>query len=437
MENKGLLIGALAVKLNRQTVRCALLSGVVIACSSTPDPAPPAQRAKPPLAVPAANVTEPVAPHADPRTGALAALAATLPGAPRSSLLLLGLHVEAVESYRALFSAEGVPKVDEGAGYVTLVIRVDEGGQATVSQRLPFVAVPRVPGGTVPAGGSSFRLIGEASYSEDLTPTAGFADDPPPFYASTELVSADHPAALRKEVSNAVGLQKATRAWGQTHAQTLLFATPLAMCTLQSDSEWTGGALAFRGWDQTELSSLAGAKLDPRATAYVPDDSLKAFARAALAAREEEPAGEIDLDAKVDLFFREIHFRRDTSVCLGRAEGATVLMGSIVLPGNSARTYAWVHPLGPAPSTLAWPEEPIDFGLVRASFADARDAFVAPGRSAAIVVRDSVLTSFTAPDRASNLGIALPPDARVVLAVWAKDGDVDRWADELRALERL
>lgn len=432
--------GTRVTKVSRQAVRCALLGGVVIACSSRPELAPPARTATPPLVAPrphaAAPVDELVEPHADPRAAAIAALAATLPGPPRPGLFLLGLHIEEVESYRALFSAQGVPKVDDRAGYVTLVIRVDAVGRATVAQRLPFIAVPRVPAGNAPAGGSSFRLIDEASYSVDPIPTAGFADDTPQFYTSTELVSADEPGSLRKAVSAAIAAQEAARVWGETHAESLLFATPFATCTLQSDSEWTGGALAFRGWEETELSSLTGATLDPRATAYVSDDSLKAFVRAALVAREDEPEGEIDLDAKVDLFFREIYFRRETSVCLGRSEGATMLMGSVVLPGNSARTYAWVHPLEPAPSTLAWPEEPIDFGLVRALFGDARDAFVAPGRSAAIVVRESLLTSVAAPDRVANLGIPLPPEARVVLAAWAPDGDVDRWADELRALER-
>lgn len=420
-----------------------MLVGATAACSPVPPRSLERQTGGPPATEVmaasseqgAADVT-PARELTPPRRPGAEALAAAVPGPVQSGTLLLAFHVEAIESYRALFSAEGVPAVDEGAGYVTLAIRVDEAGRATIASRLPFVAVPPSPASPASSGGSSFRLIDEASYREDHTPSRGFNDDPPHFYASTALVSAERPAALRKAVAAEIAAQKKARAWGESRAETLLFATPLAMCTFQSDSEWMGGALAFRGWDRTELVSLTGATLEARAAAYVPDETLRGFAREALVARDETPDADVDLDAEVDLFFRKVVFRRDTSACLGRAGGATVLLGSVVLPGNSARSYAWLHPLGPAPDTLATREETVDLAIVRGVFPDARDAFVAPGRSSLVVLRETRLASFAGADRVVDLGIELPADARVVLAEWAMEGDGERWVRELQELAR-
>lgn len=360
------------------------------------------------------------------------ALAQTTPTAPAvlselqpragESLLLVGVHTEPIEGYGPMFEAPGKPRTQVGPGYRTLVFHINA-GRVTLDSQLPYIALP-TPTGFVFLGESSVRLHGPARPTDD-------ADEPQPpdEYDATSLWL----ARSRREIPSASArlerkLRRA-REPGVEDTEQLVYATPHALCRHKTTTSWTGGAHWFTGRTELYLTTPLGAQLPHPLARIANDGELDAFMKVALAEREGHGA---TLDQGFDAGWGHlIDFRKDPGTCLEHRWGRVWAHGTVELPGNSARSFAFSSPVKPAPASLAGPNPAaLDFDEVVRTWPTALDFVTSYHRDALLL---QTAQGFVAVDALTGReGPTFPVAGRIVMVESAAGSAVARWRAELR-----
>jgi hypothetical protein len=373
-----------------------------------------APRALPPSTTP---VSVPASP--DPQ-----ALLARLQATAGESVLLVGLHTELIEGYQPMFDADGKPRTQVAPGYRTLVFHV-KAGQVTLESQLPYIALPLATG-FVYLGEASVSLHGPARPTED---SGEPQQEPPDEYDATSLWL----ARSRTEVpSISARLQRKLRRArepGVEDTEQLVYATPHALCRHRTMTQWTGGALWFTGSTELHLTTPLGAPLSRPLARIASDAELQAFMSLALTEYEGQDA---TLDQPFDAGWGHlIDFRKDPSTCLEHRQGRVWAHGSVVLPGNSARSYAFSSPVKPAPASLAGANPALlDFDEVVRAWPAALD-FVASYHRDALLLQTA--RGFVAIDALTGReGRTFPIPGRIVMVESATGVAVSRWRSELR-----
>lgn len=340
---------------------------------------------------------------------------------PEPSVVLIGLHVEKPETYGPLYD-EGAPEVDTRPGYRTLAIEVKPGG-AVLARDLPYLTVP---------AGDRFVLVSEATVSiPDKRPLAAReADENPHWFSATGLVMAKDPAALKKAVHTSEARLKAQKQWGITRATSVLYASPRALCVLDSEAEWTGGALAFSGSMHQHTVPVAGS-FDPLLLAHADEKQVIGFAREVMK-DHFDPDDEVSLDEDLDVGWeRKVKLRTDAMACLARENGRPMLTGAVTLSGNSARSFAADAPIAEAPAEFGIHRGGVvDLAKVKAAIPTASDAMLSPAGDALIVVEEKQVEVFDVDSHRSVLQIPVE-GALLTMEEWATKEQALAWLDAL------
>jgi len=189
------------------------------------------------------------------------------------SVLLLGLHVENIEGYAPMFSAQGRPRTDGAAGYRTVVLHI-AGDSVRLASELPYLAVPQSRG---------FLYLGEVSVKRDLQPGKDAEPDTPHFYDATVLWRAWQRTAIPVvEQQRRRALERGAVAGAEDTTQ-VVYVTSKALCVSHTTSEWTGGALAFQAQHALELTTPTGAPLAWPLSRLADRSQLEQFMHHALA----------------------------------------------------------------------------------------------------------------------------------------------------------
>ncbi|NUP10253.1 MAG: hypothetical protein HOW73_29740 [Polyangiaceae bacterium] len=405
-----------------------MTSGLV-ACSSPPTK--PETTPRPAIAS-ASATTEPAAsaPSALPKsatpppdqTGPERLAAALAPKGQEDALLLLGVHLESIEGYAPMFSSEGKPRTDTKPGYRTLIVRT-HAGSADVVGELPFLAIPQ---------GDGFLFMGESSVSvhlpEDPRVTLFDGSPKPRDYDATDLwktSNAKEISTVQRELER--GLKRA-QAWGTENTTQIVYVTQRSICTTQTQSEVTGGALYFYASSRLNLSGVGTSTILGALSAHLDEKKFIGFA-ARLVETEES---EIDLDRPYMYnTFDLVVWRDDIAACLAHDAGALSLTGSVRFSANSARSFYRTKAVGPAPPTLAPGHEAVDFSAIAASIPDAFDAFVSPAHDVVLAVRqkgDGPVELVVWDVVARREVKVIPMPGRPVMDEWATGETKDRWS---------
>lgn len=413
------------------------------ACSSTPSSTthsarPSATAVASSIAVPKSNV---VAPFASTTASVAPVVSATVPAPPPedpavaikrqlapksdSGILLLGVHLESINGYGPMFSSEGKPQTDPRPGYMTLVIRSQNGSAETLGT-VPYVAVPQ---------GDHFVYMGEASVSVHLpnSPSVTMFDGSPMprDYDATELWQTDDRKRIPNVSATLVQKLKKKRAWGVENTSQLVYVTPKVLCKVNTESEVTGGALYFRATSTYSAASLDATVLDNNFAKHVSEKELIRFASEIF----EIPIDDVDLDKPLKDNFMVYSIRDDIQLCFDHIAGTTQLMGSILKAGNSARYFSVEKAFGPAAEQFAPGNEVLPFELVKKLFPKLIDVFVSPAHDALLITQWSATNTLelvvwnVAEQKQSGI-LALP--GRPVMAESAMGLRAQAWENELR-----
>lgn len=335
------------------------------------------------------------------------------------------MHLESIEGYLPMFSAEGKPRTDVRPGYRTLVLRTHEGSVELLGD-LPFVAVPR------PSG---FLFLGEASVSIHLPPDpkvtlydGGLKQRD---YDATEIWrTSDASRATAEQRKSESGL-RARKAWGVENTSQIVYVTQRALCTANTQSEVTGGALYFFASSHLSLSSLGGEDIPSSVFRHVDETTFRRFVTRLL----DVPDEYIELDRPF-LYnsFDLIVWPDDVVACLGRDRGAVRLTGGVRVSSNSARSYTRSGFVGAASATLAPDHETWDYDAAVAAVEGATDAFLAPAHDVVLVEvarekqpRQLVVWDVVAGRKRREL--TLP--GRPIMDEWATGETAARWTKAL------
>jgi hypothetical protein len=336
------------------------------------------------------------------------------------SVLLLGLHVEPIEGYAPMFSEQGRPRTNRAAGYRTLVLHITQGG-ARLASELPYLVVPQPRG---------FLYLGEVSVKLELKPGPDSDPDTPSFYDATALWRTMQRAAIPHAERQLRRALERGGAAGSEDTTQVVYATSKVLCVSNTTSRWTGGALAFQAQQVLELTTPAGSPLDWPLSRFADHAQLEQFMREALAdyRQDDEPP---QLDQPYNAFWATIDFRKDPRVCLEHHDGRLWLDGTVLLPGNSARSFTAWAPVRPAPSALGGLAEPASLDEAKRSVPGALDAVASLSPNIWLVREPAALVAVDVGSRQELL--RLPVNGRIVMAEGARGAAVSRWLKALAA----
>lgn len=389
--------------------------------TNRPEPAPLVSASTPP-AVSAAETP----PAEDPNV----VLKRLLDPKPGSGLLLLGVHRENIEGYGPMFSSEGKPRTDTRPGYMTLVIRT-QNGAAELLGTLSYIALPQ---------GDRFKYIGESSVSVHLpdSPSVKMFDGGPMprDYDATDLWTTDDRKTIPAAAEALAQKLKKKLSWGKEDTSQIIFVTPKALCKMNTRTEVTGGALYFTGITQYTVESMDGTSIDNNFAKHVSEPELIRFASVIFGI----PLEDVDLDKPVGESFMVYSIRDDIQLCIDHGEGSTRMLGSILKSANSARSFSDDQPFGPAPEHLAPGNEAIPFAALKKLFPKAADAFISRSHDTLFILQPSAegvaeLAVWNALDQ--KISGTLPIPGRTVMVEWAMGDTAIAWEKQLRpALQR-
>ncbi len=252
-------------------------------------------------------------------------------------------------------------------------------------------------------------------------------------YDATDLWRTRDPKAIGRVASELATKLKKAQSWGKSNVTQIAYLTPRAICQNVSETEFTGGALAFFGSDTETLAALDGPPIDDTLASLIDEPTLRSFG----AKLFEASVDDIDLDRPYLDGFDVVSFRDDVTPCLQHEAGSVVLVGGAVRSANSARRFTHSAVVGPAPETLAPGHHAVDFEAMRAKVPDLLDAFVSPGEDMliALVGKEGEKPSYLAWDA---LGRHAPSPVsiagRPVMEEWATGATMDAWLASLRPL---
>jgi hypothetical protein len=334
------------------------------------------------------------------------------------SVLLLGLHVEAIEGYGPMFSKQGRPRTDRAAGYRTLVLHITQGSVRLASE-LPYLAIPQRNG---------FLYLGEASARLELEPTADSERDTPSFYDATALWRTTQRGSISTAEQRLLRALERGGAAGAEDTTQVVYATSKVLCVSRTTSSWTGGALAFEAQQVLELSTPAGSPLRWPLSRFADRAQLEQFMRDVLAdyRQDDEP---LRLDQPYNAFWATIDFRKDPRVCLEHRDGRLWVDGTVLLPGNSARSFTAAAPVRPAPPAFGGMAEPANLDEAKRSVPGALDAVASLTPSIWLVQERAALVAVHTGTRKQLL--RLPVNGRIVMAEGARGAAVSRWLKAL------
>jgi hypothetical protein len=341
--------------------------------------------------------------------------------AATDSVLLLGLHVENIEGYAPMFSADGRPRTDGAPGYRTLVLHV-AGGNVRLASELSYLAVPQSRG---------FLYLGEVSVKRELQPAKDAEPDTPHFYDATVLWRAWQRATIpvvknqRRQALERGGVA------GTEDTTQVIYVTSKALCVSHTTSEWTGGALAFQARQGVELTTPAGAPLAWPLSRFADRSELEQFMHHALANYREDDAPPPRLDEPYNAWWAVIDFRNDPGVCLQHRDGRLWLDGTVLLPGNSARSFTVAAAVRPAPDALGGMAEPASLGEAQQILPHALDVIASLSKDIWVIVEPASLVAVNRTTRRELL--RLPIKGRIVMVEGARGAAVGRWLATLAA----
>lgn len=362
------------------------------------------------------------------RTGLKIALAAliSLRGAAAhaeaapDSVLLLGLHVENIEGYAPMFSEQGRPSTNSAAGYRTLVLHIAQGSVRLASE-LPYLAVPQPRG---------FLYLGEVSVKRELHPPKGAEPDTPHFYDATVLWRAWQRAAIPAVERQRLREAEQGGAAGAEDTTQVVYVTSKALCVSHTTSEWTGGALAFTAQQALELTTPAGASLAWPLSRFADRPQQEQFMRDALRDYREDDEPQ-RLDEPYNAFWAVIDFRKDPGVCLQHRDGRLWLDGTVLLPGNSARSFTVAAPVKPAPDALGGMAEPASLAEAKQILPNALDVVASLSPDTWLILEPAAVVAVNRATRRELL--RLPIKGRIVMTEGARGAAVQRWLKTLAA----
>ena len=144
--------------------------------------------------------------------------------------------------------------------------------------------------------------------------------------------------------------------------------------------------------------------------------------------QDDEPP---QLDQPYNAFWATIDFRKDPRVCLEHHDGRLWLDGTVLLPGNSARSFTAWAPVRPAPSALGGLAEPASLDEAKRSVPAALDAVASLSPNIWLVREPAALVAVDVGSRQELL--RLPVNGRIVMAEGARGAAVSRWLKALAA----
>lgn len=344
---------------------------------------------------------------------------------PSNGLLLLGVHRENIEGYGPMFTSEGKPRTDTRPGYMTLVIRT-QNGAAELLGTLSYIALPQ---------GDRFVYIGESSVSVHLpnSPRVTMFDGAPMprDYDATDLWKTGDRKNIPAVAEELAQKLKKKLSWGTENTSQLVYVTQRALCKVNTQTAVTGGALYFTGITQYSVESIDGTPIDNNFAKHVSEPELIRFASDIFGI----PLEDVDLDKPVGDSFMAYGIRDDIQLCIDHGEGSTRILGSILRSANSARMFSDDKPFGPAPEHLAPGSEAIPFTALKRLFPKAFDAFVSRSHDTLLIVQPSEegvaeLIVWNALDQ--KISGTLPIPGRPVMAEWAMEDKAQAWEKQLR-----
>ena len=334
------------------------------------------------------------------------------------SVLLLGLHVEAIEGYGPMFSKQGRPRTDRAAGYRTLVLHITQ-GSVRVASELPYLAIPQLRG---------FLYLGEASVRLELGPTPDSDPDTPSFHDATALWRTTQRASISTAEQQLLRALERGGVAGSEDTTQVVYATSKVLCVSRTTSSWTGGALAFQAQQVLGLTTPAGSPLGWPLARFADHAQLEQFMRDVLAdyRQDDEP---VRLDEPYNAFWATIDFRKDPRVCLEHRDGRLWLDGTVLLPGNSARSFTASAPVRPAPPALGGMAERASLDEAKRSVPSALDAVASLTPNIWLVQEPGALVAVDIGTRKELLRLRV--NGRIVMAEGARGAAVSRWLKAL------
>jgi hypothetical protein len=177
-----------------------------------------------------------------------------------------------------------------------------------------------------------------------------------------------------------------------------------------------------------ELTTPAGSPLGWPLSRFADHGELEQFMHDALADYRQD-AQPLRLDQPYNAFWATIDFRKDPRVCLEHRDGRLWLDGTVLLPGNSARSFTASAPVRPAPPALGGMAEPANLDEAKQIVPSALDAVASLTPNTWLVQEPGALVAVDVVTRKELL--RLPIKARIVMAEGARGPAVPRWLDAL------
>lgn len=324
-----------------------------------------------------------------------------------------------------MFSGEGKPRTDTRPGYMTLVIRT-QNGTAEVLGTLPYIALPQ---------GDHFVYLGESSVSVHLpnSPSVTMYDGSPMprDYDATDVWKTENRKNIPQTMEALTRKLKKKLAWGAENTSQIVFVTPKVLCKINTQSQVTGGALYFQATTTYSAESIDATRLENNFAKHVSEPDLIRFASAIF----EIPIEDVDLDKPFRETFMTYSFRDDIQLCFDHENGSTQLMGSILRAGNSARYFSVEKAFGPAPERFAPGNDTLPYDTIKRIFPKAIDAFASRAHDTMFVVQPSTtkgleLVVWNVAEQKQSATIVMP--GRPVMAESGMGESARAWENELR-----
>lgn len=350
--------------------------------------------------------------------GMVSTTAARAGDAPES-VLLVGLHAEPIEGYGPMFSEQGRPRTNRAPGYGTLVLHITP-GSVRLASALPYLAIPQLSG---------FLYLGETSVRLERAPAPDSDPETPSFYDATGLWRTTQRASIPNVEQQLLRALERGAAAGSEDTTQVAYVTSKVLCVSRTTSRWTGGALAFQAQQVLELTTPAGSPLDWPLSRFADRAQLEQFMRDALAdyRQDDEPPR---LDEPYNAYWATIDFRKDPRMCLEHHDGRLWLDGTVLLPGNSARSFTASAPVRPAPAALGGMAELASLDEAKRVVPGALDAVASLSPNIWLIREAAALVAVDVQARKELL--RLPINGRLVMAEGARGPAVSRWLKALR-----
>ena len=135
------------------------------------------------------------------------------------------------------------------------------------------------------------------------------------------------------------------------------------------------------------------------------------------------------MDEPYDASWAVIDFRKDPGVCLQHRDGRLWLDGTVLLPGNSARSFTVTAPVRPSPDALGGMAAPASLVEAKQILPDALDVVASLSKDIWLIVEPSSLVAVNRATRRELL--RLPIKGRIVMVEGAGGAAVGRWLKTL------